>query len=176
MVKLLFLVSLALVACFPATNSAADPKDTLNLDTVPLTRRVEGRVTLEYVDGEQKVENKLTFSEVADATTGRSKISIGHISYEPKVYYTRGPTVLTLNSLSKKCENLPRNNKTLPELDYFLDYSYTKDELDRDLAAACSAATCYSPVAILLMNIKKPVSVAWYIISSRLGVQSIRLF
>lgn len=153
------LVSLALVICFHATVCSS-----IAMEALPPTRKVEGRVTLEYIDGNQRVKNKLAFTEVADTTTSRSKVSIGHVSYEPKVYHIRGNTVIRDNSINKKCEKLPDDHKLLPELDFFIRYSYT----DREIADALSGlqTNTRSPVAIMLMNINRQVSVLFELVET----------
>lgn len=138
------LTSLALAACLQVATGEE------LLDRIPKVRRVEGRVTLEYVEGERRVETKLAFTEVADTTTSRSKVTIGRVSWPPTVYHTRGTTVLSVDNLSKKCLKLPDTNRVLPELDFFLRYSFT----DQELSAAISkfAKPCFSPLALLMMH------------------------
>jgi hypothetical protein len=120
-------------------------------------RRVEGRVTLVYSEDNKRVKNQLAFTEVADDTTKRSKVTSGHVSYVPNVYHTRGKTVMTVSNVDKRCNKLPESNMLLPELDFFVKYSYTEKEFADEMA--WYKADCHSPTAILLMNINKPVSV-----------------
>jgi hypothetical protein len=150
----LALAGLALVAA--VCQAADDDNVVVTMDPIPFARRIEGRLMLEYVDGDKRVQNKLAYTEVTDDATQRSKVSIGHVSYEPSVYYARGKTVLTVNSVDKRCVKLPDGSRFLPEFDFFMRYTYTDAELDE--AQSKFKADCKSPTALLLMHMNRPVS------------------
>lgn len=125
---------------------------------MPNTRRTEGRITMEYVEDDHRVKHELAFSEVNDGETRRTKLSIGYVSYQPKVYWALGDTVLTLNNNNDKCERISGEHalepKFLPEIDYFLRYSYTDAELAFNLDKV--KAHFLGPVGLILMYITKP--------------------
>lgn len=126
---------LLLVACFMSSRLAATYVAGTYLPAMPILRRSEGRVTLEYhvVDGET-IKHQLAFSEVIDSDTKRSRISIGHVSHPPKLYWSRGADGLITLDDTGACHGLKSHgHHFVPELEWFLELSYTEDELNKAL-------------------------------------------
>lgn len=117
---------------------------------IPKSKRTEGRVTLEYIRSDETIKYQLAFSEVVDSDTKRSRLSIGHVSYEPTVYYSRAGSILTVDKAGK-CNCLKQLGwKFVPELDWFLDLTYTKAELERAMPAGKEHHIGPSGIAIML--------------------------
>ena len=87
--------------------------------------------------------------------TKSSKLSIGYASYQPTVYYARGNTIFTKSSKTGQCEKI--STAFVPELYWFLRYTYTDQELQE---ATVGAGKGYhmGPTGVLLMLIKHDVS------------------
>ena len=99
---------------------------------LPRSFRAEGRITLVYKQSDNQVEHQLAFEEVTSFVSSRSRVKIGHVSYEPTVYYNREGRVLKLNEQGR-CEPFDGGQgnhlKMIPELDWFARMSYTDEEL-----------------------------------------------
>lgn len=92
-------------------------------------------MTLEYFKNEEKIKYQLAFSEVVDSTTRRSKVTIGYVSYDPIVYYSRDGNMLMVDKHAG-CVNMRQmDHMFVPQLDWFIKLSYTNAELEQGLPA-----------------------------------------
>lgn len=136
MVKVFQLCWFLLIALFssPLIGQLARAEEPLSLSS-PGSKRTEGRVTLEYFKNDEKIKTHLAFSEVIDSDLKRSKVTIGYVSHEPTVFYSRDNTILMVDKKAG-CVNLKEmNHFFVPDLDRFLKLSYTQEEMEKGIRA-----------------------------------------